>query len=132
MQEMTVASYKPFKGRAINPAKPVRIYRNLNNGKISIKQGAHVVGHTDQAFLRNARFLVFEILRQKVVEQRVKSVHAYIEGMWMETYHLPEDGTIVWYNPYITDAFRTGGRNEACLTASEIVVTSDGKMYMWN
>ena len=133
MQEMTVASYKPFKGRAINPAKPVRIYRNLNNGKISIKQGAHVVGHTDQAFLLNARFLVFEILRQKVVEQRVKSVHAYIEGMWADRYQEPnEESTIVWYNPYITDAFRTAGRNEACLTAQKILVKSDGSMNMWN
>lgn len=132
MQEMTVASYEPFKGREINPAKPVRIYRNLNNGKISIKQGALVVGHTDQAFLQDARFLVFENLRQKVAERRVKSVHAYIEGMWMENYSVREDGTIVWYNPYITDAFRTGGRNEVCLTASEVIVTSDGKMYMWN
>lgn len=133
MQKVKNASYTPYRGRCINPAYPVRIYRNLNNGRISIKQGAHVVGHTDEAFLTEARFLVYEIIRQKVVEKRVKSVHAYIEGIWMDSYQIPEEeSTIVWYNPYITDAFRTAGKNEPCLTAPQILVKSDGSMNMWN
>lgn len=132
MQGDTVASYLPFKGRSINLSKPVRIYRNLNNGKISIKQGAHVVGHTDQAFLTNARFLVYEQMRQTVLEKEVKSVHAYIQGMWEESYQIPKEGAGIWYNPYLTDSFRTAGDNEICLTAAKVMVTSDGKMVKWN
>lgn len=133
MQGSTVTTYNPYKGRAINPANPVRIYRNLNNGKISIKQGAYVVGHTDEVFLTEARFLISENLRQKVVEKRVKSVHAYIEGIWMDSFQLPEEeSTMVWYNPYLTDKFRTAIRNEACETAAQILIKSDGTMNMWN
>lgn len=133
MQEVKKTSYTPYRGKQINPAYPVRIYRNLNNGRISIKQGTHVVGHTDEAFLTDAHFLVYEKTRQRVLEKRVKSVHAYIEGIWMEQYNVPEeDGNGVWYNPYLTEAFRTAGSNEPCLTASKILVKSDGSMNMWN
>lgn len=129
---MTEITYQPFKGREIDRSKPVRVYRNLNNGKISIKQGALVVGHTDEAFLQNCRFLVSEPLRQKVLLEKRKSVHAYIEGMWSESVAVPKRHTAIWYNPYLTAHFRTVEINEICQMAPFVRVDAKGHIMMWN
>lgn len=123
--------YISYKGRSIDPAKKVRLYRNLHNGKISIKQGSLVVGHADAVVVKDARFIVSEKNRQKVLETKQKNVHAFIEGYWQEA-STPDEGRSVWYNPYKTDQFRTSDTNEACHLAHLVSVTSDGHIQMWN
>lgn len=131
----TVESISPpyfsYKGRSIDPSKKVRLYRNLHNGKISIKQGSLVVGHTDNAVVSEVRFIVSEKRRQKVLSSKQKNVHAYIEGYWQEETS-SENGCAVWYNPYKTEYFRTETTNEPCHTAEKVSVSSDGHIQMWN
>jgi len=123
--------YYPYKGRTINPSKKVRVYRNLNNGKISIKQGNVVVGHADIVYLKAASFLVNEKNRQRVLSQKQKNVHAFIEGYWFEDIGHTKNihfNVMIWYNPYLTEFFRTKNNQEEIHEASYVCVTSDGKM----
>ncbi len=61
----------------------VRCYRNLHNGKISIKSCEHglVLGYADSITLRSPKFIVHESGRQKVLSTKQKNVHAYVEGV---------------------------------------------------
>ena len=127
---MKKMSYTPYKGRLIDENKPVRLYRNLHNGKISIKQGTLVVGHTEEIIVRCARFIVSEKNRQKVLLTKRKNVHAYVEGYVCESASSGE-GLSVWYNPYKTDCFRLADNGLRCESASYVRVTADGKIEAW-
>lgn len=124
--------YYSYKGRKINPLKKVKVYRNLNNGKISIKQGNLVVGHADIIFLKDTSFLVNETNRQRVLSKKQKNVHAFIEGYWVEDVREMKKidfNKRIWYNPYLTEFFRLLDTQEAIHTASYVYVTSDGEMF---
>ncbi len=66
----------------------VRVYRNLTNGKISIldKATGLVIGHADGVHLvphedaTEVRCIVNQAGRNRVLKERKKYVHAYIEG----------------------------------------------------
>jgi hypothetical protein len=83
----------------------VRIYRNLNNGTMSIQQKIEkswkVTGHITEAVLKDVRFVVSEASRQRVIRERCKNVHAYGEGILVgmrdETIYAPYR---LAYNPY--------------------------------
>jgi len=59
-----------------------RLYRNLNNGLISVrcKKTNLVVGHAESVTLINPNFKVNEAGRLRVIETKEKNVHAFIEG----------------------------------------------------
>lgn len=61
--------------------QPVRIYRNLGNGKMSIQAktavGWRVVGHVTDCVIRNVSFTVKEPARQRVIRDKQKNVHAW-------------------------------------------------------
>ena len=86
----------------LNLEKPVRVYRNLATGLWSVKQGV-VRFHTDCIFLKDAVFLVSEKSRQRVLRERQKNVHAYVQGYLTDrpTYFtVGADCYEVTYNPY--------------------------------
>lgn len=107
----------------------VRVYKNLNNGLISIqcKETRLVMGHCQKISLENATFLVNEAGRQRVLRDKRKNVHAYAEGRVVSTEGLqsfrnrsvapisldpPVKGSIkVKYNPYKYSTFVTEGGN---------------------
>ena len=57
-----------------------RVYRNLTNGRLSIKQGSLVVGHCDGVLMGDCEFIVNENGRQRTVKEGKKYVHAFVEG----------------------------------------------------
>lgn len=61
----------------------VRVYRNLNNGLLSIQEvgSGLILAHCAALRLRDALFKVNEQGRQRVVQTRRKSVHAHVEGL---------------------------------------------------
>ena len=101
----------PYKARTIDLTKPVKVYKNLTNGKWSIKQGNHVVAHADELFLRDPYFEVNENGRQRVIRERKKYVHAYICGMLDTDITDVVGGSQITYNPYHNSTFvrRTTG-----------------------
>jgi|AntDeeMinimDraft_6_1070357.scaffolds.fasta_scaffold04091_1 hypothetical protein len=65
---------------------PVDIYRNLNNGKLSIKSRRTkdygiVIGYADTVCLKNVEFVVWESSRKRVIREERKNVHAFARGM---------------------------------------------------
>lgn len=96
--------------------KKVRVYFNLHKHLFSIQEkgqkGWRVVRHAEDITLYNVTFKVSEAGRQRVLKERKKNVHGYVEG-----YPSDYEGTLptqIRYNPYKYDSF---------------VDESDGKVY---
>jgi len=60
----------------------VEVYRNLNNGMLSIRDAKtkHVVGHADRVTLMDVTFHVSQAGRERVLRERRKNVHAVVRG----------------------------------------------------
>lgn len=73
---------QPFKGRSLDPNKPVEVYRCLNRkGHIySIRQNQKVVGHTDQLNVKDCVFVVNNGGKQRAIASGQRNVHAFIRG----------------------------------------------------
>ena len=100
----------------IDPTKRVRVYRNLNNKCVSVKQGSKVECHATNVVLKDCDFIVSEAGQRRVRNSNRKNVHAFIEGYVVS--ELAYKGTVevgrsiergdfgwntVYYNPYETD-----------------------------
>ena len=133
-----------------------RLYRNLNNGRISIKDKRTnlVVGYADEVWVENPKFIVSEAGRQRVLEEKRKNVHAYIEGsivklqgflprnngqvdvgvLHQRKYH---EGVQLNYNPYkyphfyVVTEYDGVEMYEAVHSAGLVMVKSDGRMLVW-
>lgn len=100
---------RPFKDRAIDPAKPVYVYRNLADkhnglGRWSLLQGSHVVAHTDELLMtgfedKPVEFVVRPGGFERAQAEQRKNVHAFFKGRilnwplgllrdWVDTGHL--------------------------------------------
>lgn len=88
----------------------VRVYRNLNNGKMSVQQKIEkrwiVVGHVTDAIVHNVRFHVSEAGRQRVIEAGRKNVHAWGEGILVAQFNPRLEASIpLGYDPYRNESF---------------------------
>lgn len=104
---MSVLS-KSFKGRTASTGQVVQVYRNLHNGLWSVKdkESGLVLGHDDVVVLQDAKFIVKEAGRQRVLREQKKNVHAYVEGILLDPNTVPNDDLrAVTYNPYCFSSF---------------------------
>lgn len=99
--------------KLIDPAslpldKPVRVYRNLHNDLMSVQHltltGWRVLGHTADIILADAKFVVIQSGRQRVLATGRKNVHAFIQGYPCNPVVRPLVMALmpapVYYNPY--------------------------------
>lgn len=102
---------------ALNPEKPCRVYRNLHTGLWSVKQD-RVAFHTRLIYLKNVKFLVNEKLRQKVILEKKKNVHAFVWGNICSAAEFFDRNCVtpIYYNPYKVAHF-TSEDGGACNTA---------------
>lgn len=88
-----------------------RLYRNLHKGCFSLqqyipKQGYRVIKHiTDDCILHDCTFKVYQSGREKVLREKQKNVHAYVEFKSYEYGVQPHSNIQPYYNPYKCDAF---------------------------
>lgn len=114
----------------------VEVYRNLHNGKLSVRK-AHgkVLRHTNEVYMKNVSFVVQPAGRERVRRERKKYVHAFLRGEEIEQGDFLVDNYIsksVFYNPYTVDNFSHesyNGEIEAVYKADFVYVNSNGKMY---
>ncbi|MEL0098749.1 MAG: hypothetical protein VW907_04265 [Opitutae bacterium] len=92
----------------IDPAKKVRVYRNLHKGCLSVQQGGLVKCHADNVVLRDFKTIVNKAGQERVRRERAKNVHAFIEGFvidakesWKGMFDFGWGKC--YYNPYETD-----------------------------
>lgn len=64
----------------IDPSRPVQVYRNLTKKCWSVRQDGLVKLHTNYITLKNVRFKVGQKGRDRVLREKVKNVHAFVEG----------------------------------------------------
>ena len=84
----------------------VYVYFNLHKKIWSVRQKGSPVQHTKYIMLKDARFLVSEAGRQKVLKERRKNVHAGVSGYIVERVpNVPDAIHNVTYNPYKYDTF---------------------------
>lgn len=102
----------PYKGRSIDVSKPIRVYRNLTKkGKwYSVVQNRLTIAHSTAICIRNAKFVVNEKTRNRVLKNKRKEFHAYIEGIYatsgMGTTAKKNDlPAQIKYNPFLHESF---------------------------
>lgn len=61
----------------------VRVYRNLNNGKLSIlhKKLGRVLGYADSVRMIDVRYVVLPGGKQRALRTGKRNVHAFVEGV---------------------------------------------------
>lgn len=68
-----------------------------------------VVGYTDRIVVRNVRFVVSRAGRERVLRERVKNIHAYVQGQfnqeWQSYCFSGSCRREAYYNPYIVSTF---------------------------
>jgi hypothetical protein len=107
----------------------VQVYYNLHKHVWSVKdkKTGRVIAHLDSILLANCKFIVREGGRQRVIKEKSKNVHAFIEGDWdteSGRYSLPAACTEITYNPYKYDSFvRKNNQSK---------IQNCGKVYMEN
>lgn len=126
---------RSYKGRKVDEGKVVSVYRNLNNGLLSIRQAGLVVGHSEELYLKVGEYKVSEEGRKRVLKEKVKNVHASIEGKIISEQEFNRikkgEGVEIYYNPYKVDKFTEKVSGEEA--SSELIkITSDGKMVGYN
>ena len=86
----------------------VKVYKNLTKDTWSIQdyKTRKVIGYSENIRLENAKFVVSEKTRQRVIKEGKKYVHAFVVGELIESWKLTEDYfETVRYNPYMYDFF---------------------------
>ena len=108
----------------------IRIYRNLNNGTMSIQvkdnKSWKVVGHVTNAIVRDVRFHIQEGGRQRVIREQRKNVHAWGEGILIGQFSDSVVAPIaLGYDPYTNATFVQRGTKNAIAKCSYLVVRNN-------
>ena len=110
----------------------VRVYRNLRKECFSVMEKGRVIDHVSNVILANAKLIVSEAGRQRVLRDKRKNVHAFVEGG-----RLPDAGAYslltfrswkacpVRYNPYTGPSFMT---EDGPIASAPYVVLSHGRL----
>jgi hypothetical protein len=88
-----------YKNRSVFYNTPVKVYLNLTKGCYSIMQFGKVVAHADSLLIKNAKFVVNQKGRLRVLATKKKSVHAFVVG-YLTNYCPSLDYKPIRYNPY--------------------------------
>jgi len=94
----------------------VRVYRNLHKKCFSVQEktekGWRVKRHATSIVLKNASFRVSEAGRKRVLKEKRKNVHAFIEGYEIKNSTQKHKCEVcVSYNPYKCDHFETNSHD---------------------
>lgn len=118
----------------------VFVYKNLHKDTYSLRTNGRVFRHSDWVMLSDVKFKVSETLRQKVIAERQKNIHAGPLGAGWSTdvYEIrtrllvvEKDLQEIYYNPYKTDSFVLKDNHDVRLSgASEVFLTPAG-VYAW-
>lgn len=118
----------PFKGRSLDIEKPVKVYRNLNNGSLSVMQNGLVVGHADRIMLKDVRFEVRESGRLRVIRESRKNVHAFVVGTITD--EVAKMDSSASYNPFKRGTFILNWSKTPLYKAEQCDIYSSGHIFV--
>ena len=102
---------EPISKSTLTNGQSVKLYFNLHKKCLSVKdkRSGLIVAHLENVLIVNAKFKVSKKGRQRVIREKRKNVHAFIEGeirlntdLCMESI---KDMGVAYYNPYVTETF---------------------------
>lgn len=115
--------YESYEGRTIEQGDKVKCYFDLHRHTFSIQKGSLVHAKGDAVRLTDCKFVVSEKLRQKVIKERRKNVHAKVHGKIQPLGEIDTDGfRIASYNPYKGSSFYDKETGTPLETASEVLL----------
>ena len=101
----------------------VYVYFNLHKLVWSVRQDGRIAEHTKYIMLKDARFLVGQAGRKKVLREKKKNVHAGISGYIVDRVpNVPDFCTTVSYNPYENETFINFSNEKPILWAPHVVM----------
>jgi len=107
----------------IDLKRRVYVYFNLHKKVWSVRQAGSPVEHTKYIMLEDARFLVGQAGRKKVLKEKRKNVHAGVSGYIVDRVpNVPDFCTTVSYNPYKNETFINFATERAILWAPHVVM----------
>lgn len=121
---------RPYKDRSLPDNHKVDVCRNLNNQLFSIKcaKTGLVLAHGDGIILADSIPTVRESARLKVVEDKVRNVHAFLTGnIQLNDSLYYEVFDEIYYNPYTQSSFTL--KKHKCEFGSGDVLFENGKAY---
>ena len=96
---------------------------NLHKLVWSVRQDGRIAEHTKYIMLKDARFLVGQAGRKKVLREKKKNVHAGISGYIVDRVpNVPDFCTTVSYNPYENETFINFSNEKPILWAPHVVM----------
>jgi len=111
----------------------VRIYRNLNNGRMSLQlkvgKSWKVMGHITDCIISNVIFKVSEAGRLRVIRDGCKNVHAWGEGILISQFDMGIYASIdLGYNPYANSTF-VERETENAITRCSFLVVRENQVF---
>ena len=68
----------------MDKSKRVYVYFNLHKRMWSMRQSGKVIGHYHDLYLKDAKYLVSEAGRKRVLKEKKKNVHAGVSGFMVD------------------------------------------------
>lgn len=111
----------------------VRVYYNLHKHVYSVQhyikgKGWRLYKHLNKVYLEDVEFKVYEIGRQRVLQEKRKNVHAYVIGT-LKDFKRINDICTVTYNPYYTSSFIIKANKAPVKNAKAALLTKGRKIY---
>lgn len=103
----------------------VEVYKNLRNGKYSIRSKGKVIDHKDVVAIDNPTFVVQPGGRARVLKEKQKNVHAFVRGELKTSNFSTKGFEKVRYNPYVTGHFQNSN-GENVISGSLAILTNSG------
>ncbi len=108
-----------------------RVYRNLHTGTWSLldQKTKKVVGHPSEICLQHVSFIVNHKGRQRVIKEKSKNVHAFVQG-FISYGHITDSMVEVTYNPYKYSSFVVKDTEKPINKAKLAIFTPDMKVFV--
>lgn len=114
----------------MRPILNVRVYWNLRKKMFSVqcKKTNRVITHTNLIFLEDVKFNVRKGGRERVLREKRKNVHAFVEGLcdlnlrtWQSGLH---NAFNVKYDPHVNESFVNVENNEPVYAAKIVCMST--------
>lgn len=110
--------------------KKVRVYFNLHKKLYSVKDTKSnlVIAHVNKICLDNVKFIVSEKSRQRVLKDKRKNVHAYVEGIVRPCKSFKnEHRELLTYNPYKYNSFVIKATEKPIYNAENVLMICEDR-----
>lgn len=109
----------------------VEVYKNLHKNCWSVrdKKSKKVILHAVDLYLTDCVFKVSSQGRARVLRDKAKNVHAWVEGTLHKPTSFTEPRLEITYNPYIHSSFVVVNTGEKVDRIDAVYLGSNGKVY---